>query len=188
MNSKVTIASSALILLGADTIASFDEDTTESKIVSHLYENILLSCLTETRWRFATKFQNLAQLTTPTTINNAEDYKYIYILPTDFQELISINDTITDYEIRERNIHCNYSKVKLKYIYRPQEQNFPAYFVKYLAYALAAEISIPITEDDKKLQIFTNLANESLRKAKYIDASSNPNRDIISSPYVQVRS
>ena len=53
--SKFTISSKALVLVGANTITSFTENTTESVIANQLYESTLENLLTRCRWRFASK-------------------------------------------------------------------------------------------------------------------------------------
>ena len=52
-NSKFDICNKALVLVGANTITSFNESTTESKVANNLYESTLENLLTRCRWRFA---------------------------------------------------------------------------------------------------------------------------------------
>jgi hypothetical protein len=56
----IDICSRALILIGADPITSFTEDTTEALVASNLYEDVARSQLCRTRWRFATEQAELA--------------------------------------------------------------------------------------------------------------------------------
>ena len=53
-NSAIDICSRALILIGAEPITSFDDDTSEALIAGNMYEDIARSNLVSTRWRFAT--------------------------------------------------------------------------------------------------------------------------------------
>ncbi len=48
-DSKFDICSKALVLVGANTITSFSESTTESKVANQLYESTLENLLTRTR-------------------------------------------------------------------------------------------------------------------------------------------
>ena len=52
---KFDICSRALTMVGANTISSFDDGTTESDVADQLYEDTLRSLLTQTRWRFSTQ-------------------------------------------------------------------------------------------------------------------------------------
>ena len=53
-DSAVKIASRASILIGDDAIQSFTDGTTEADVANNIYEDVVQSCLTRTRWRFAT--------------------------------------------------------------------------------------------------------------------------------------
>ena len=50
-NSAIDICSRALILIGADPITSFEDDTTEALVASNMYEDIARSQLSLMRWR-----------------------------------------------------------------------------------------------------------------------------------------
>ena len=62
-DSKFDICNQALVLVGANTITSFTESTTESKVASQLYESTLENLLTRCRWRFSTKQEQLSRKT-----------------------------------------------------------------------------------------------------------------------------
>ena len=53
---KVDIASRALIMIGANPIASFTDGTTEALTTNTIYEEIVESTLVRSNWRFATGF------------------------------------------------------------------------------------------------------------------------------------
>ena len=63
-NSKFDICNKALVLVGANTITSFNQATTESKVANNLYESTLENLLTRCRWRFASKQKQLSKNTT----------------------------------------------------------------------------------------------------------------------------
>ncbi len=50
---KVDIASQGLVLIGANKISSFDDNSTEAQVASTLYEENVESLLSESHWRFA---------------------------------------------------------------------------------------------------------------------------------------
>mgnify|MGYP001480710199 FL=1 len=53
-DSALDICSRALILIGAEPISSFDDGSTEALVCVNLYEDIVRTSLTNTRWRFST--------------------------------------------------------------------------------------------------------------------------------------
>ena len=60
--SDIDIASRGLVLIGASPISSFSGTTTESQVAQNLYEDIVRSALTQTRWRFASNITQLSRL------------------------------------------------------------------------------------------------------------------------------
>ena len=61
-NSSIDICARALILIGAEPITSFSDNTTEALVASNMYEDVARSSLTNCRWRFATDQAQLARL------------------------------------------------------------------------------------------------------------------------------
>ncbi len=53
-NSPIDVCSRALILIGADPITSFDDNTNEALVASNMYEDIARASLVNSRWRFST--------------------------------------------------------------------------------------------------------------------------------------
>ena len=60
-DSKFDICNKAMVLVGANTITSFNQSTTESKVANNLYESTLENLLTRCRWRFASKQKQLSK-------------------------------------------------------------------------------------------------------------------------------
>ena len=61
-NSAIDICSRALILIGAEPITSFEDNTTEALVAVNMYEDVAQASLCDTRWRFATEQAQLARL------------------------------------------------------------------------------------------------------------------------------
>ena len=61
-DSKFDICNKAMVLVGANTITSFTENTTESKVAGQLYESTLENLITRCRWRFASKQLQLSKI------------------------------------------------------------------------------------------------------------------------------
>ena len=95
---KIDICSTALILIGATTITSFTDDSTEATVCNTIYEDVLKASLTRHRWRFASEQKQLSLLTaTPTG-----RFAYAYQLPTSPQLIqiftLTVNDAVIPYE------------------------------------------------------------------------------------------
>ena len=58
-DSKFDICNKAMVLVGANTISSFTQNTTESKVAGQLYESTLENLITRCRWRFSTTQKTL---------------------------------------------------------------------------------------------------------------------------------
>ena len=106
-DSKFDICSQALVLVGANTINSFDENTTESKVSGQLYESTLENLLTRCRWRFASKQQQLSKLTT----NPLGRYDSAYQVPSDALQMhtVSLSDSIIEYDRYGNEIYADTS-------------------------------------------------------------------------------
>ena len=61
-NSAIDIVSRALVLIGAEPITSFTENTTEALVANNMYEDAVRTSLSSARWRFATQQAQLSQL------------------------------------------------------------------------------------------------------------------------------
>ncbi len=104
-NSGIDICSRALILIGAEPITSFEDDTTEGLVSSNMYEDIARSNLTSTRWRFSTNQAVLNRLSeAPTGRFNAA-----YQLPSGylFVHAVTVNDFQIEYDIYGDKIYCD---------------------------------------------------------------------------------
>ena len=76
---KVDIASQGLVLIGANKISSFSDNSTEAQVASAIYEDTVESLLSESHWRFAMGQKQLSLLAdAPVT-----RYEYAYQMPSD---------------------------------------------------------------------------------------------------------
>jgi len=179
---SISLASNALLLLGHESIASFDEQTAGATIASNLYESSYYSVLTTYRWRFATKKAVLARL------SNAplNSYSYQYQLPVDCLYVITPLNVI-DYEIYEDKIFCNETTLEIDYTYKVAEDRLPAYFIKMFEFFLSAQFALPITGSLDKMKAMQQAYMHQLRMAKYADSSQRPSDTFVANPYIDVR-
>lgn len=173
----VALCSRALIRLGAAPIASFADGTAESEIAGALFAPVRDSLLSSYPWSFATAQVSLAKLSD----DPAADYRSAFVLPNDYLRAISAGSGGKGrgmaYRIARGRLHSNAEEVMLTYIFRPEEEAFPAYFDMALITRLAAEFCIPVTESTSRSEALMRLADLELKKARQVDAQQDtPNR------------
>ncbi|MBC8337139.1 MAG: hypothetical protein H8E39_00470 [Alphaproteobacteria bacterium] len=185
--SSIALSSRALLKLGADTIASFDEGTAEAEIAANLYPSTRDALLSGHPWSFATAQADLPRL----TAEPVADFDYAFQLPADFLRALSAGPSgrgrgIT-YRIVESRLHANYPDVVLSYIFRPTETEFPPFFDQTLIARLAAEFCIPLTESTSRSESLHKLADGEFRRAKMIDSQQDTPGRIEDFSLVEVR-
>ena len=179
--SKITIASNALLLLGGNTISSFEEESTEAKIAANLYETAYESILTTHRWRFASKKAKLARLSeTP-----ENEYNYAFQIPSDCLYVAELSTS--NYEIFEDKIFANVTDIDIDYTYSVSEDKLPAYFTKMFEFYLAAQFAVPLTGSMDKGRYYSQMYINEMRRAKFTDSTQRPNDTFEDAPYLVAR-
>ena len=179
--SPITISSNALVLLGEQSISSFNDDTTSSQVASQLYNTTVEAMLTETQWHFATRSALLAKH----AVKPDNGWENRFQLPVDC--IYVVQASVSNYEIYERDLFANAESVRIMYVYHPDEVNMPAHFVKALEYNLASLFAIPVTGSSSRAEYYRQLYEAELKRARFADASQRPNNQIQDSPYLEVR-
>lgn len=167
---SISLCSKALLKIGASTITSFEEGTAEAEVAANLYPYIRDGLLSSYPWSFAVVQVRLARLETAPLA----DYNYSYLLPGDFLRIVSAGSggkgRGLEYRIVEDCLHTNLPEVNLTYIYRPDENIYPAYFCEALINKLAFEFCIPLTESSSRAEFLSKIAEDSVSRARSIDA------------------
>ena len=107
MVSKIDICNQGLVLIGANTIASFTDNTVESKVANQLYETTLRSLLTKARWRFATKQAQLTKLAT----DPLDKWDSAYQIPNDaiLIHTVTVSDNVIVFDRYNEELFTNTS-------------------------------------------------------------------------------
>jgi len=187
-NSAIDICSRALILIGADPITSFDDDTTEALVASNMYEDIARAQLCTTRWRFATEQATLARLADAPTGR----FDAAHQLPTNLLMLnaVTIDDNLIDYTVYGDMVFSNTSTndaLVADYIYRADEVEWPSYFTIAVEHQLAAIFATSIARDAALAGLFEQKADILMRKAKSTDSQQNTTRRLTTSRFITER-
>lgn len=169
----IALCSRALIRIGAAPITSFSDGTAESEIAGALYAPVRDALLSAYAWSFATGQVALNKLET----DPVADYQSAFQLPTDFLRAMSAGTGLRGrglaYRIARGQLHTDASSVVLTYVFRPEEEEFPAYFDQALIARLSAEFTIPITENTSRAEGAFRLADMEYERARQIDAQQD---------------
>lgn len=171
--SDIALASRALIRIGAAPVSSFNDGTAESEIAGALFAPVRDALLSAYGWSFALGQVALAPLAMPPLA----DYARSFALPNDFLRALSAGTggrgRGVNYRIARGALHSNVDSVLLTYIFRPEEEEFPPYFDAALIARLAAELTIPLTENTSRAEAMFRLAEHEYERARQIDAQQD---------------
>lgn len=187
-NSGIDVCSRALILIGADPITSFEDNTTEALVSVNMYEDVAQAALTSMRWRFATDQAQLARLlNTPTG-----RYDAAYQLPSNMLMLngLTINDMAVPYTIYGDKVFCNVSEqdeLIADFIYRAPEENWPSYFTLAVEYTMASVFAGSVARNETLVQIMDQKAGVAMAKARSLDSQQNTTRKLTTSRFITER-
>tara|TARA_R110000822_G_scaffold131449_2_gene268442 strand:- start:1159 stop:1779 length:621 start_codon:yes stop_codon:yes gene_type:complete len=201
-DTKLSICSDSLIMLGASPLSSFSEGTDAAQICDRLYEDIVDFALGLYPWSFSYKKVQLArEVDTPAT-----EWKYQYVMPADLigsgaRALFTTSSpgarpVNEGWEIFGGKLLTNFETVYIDYQYHPSEDRIPTFFVQLLKYWLAWHFAETVTDQITKAQYFQLLAVGSpgenmrggmTRQAMQIDGANQPNQVIEDFDLIAVR-
>lgn len=183
-NSNIDIASNALMLIGDNPISSFSDPGAGAAAAANLYQEVKESALSFHPWSFALKEQELSRLSA--SPDTRTGFKYAFQKPTDIVRIWKIMPH-SYYEVVGSKIYSNETALFMRYIYDVSETAMPSSFVKALEYQLAAELAIPVTEDEKKAAYYSDKAIKQIAKASNIDSQGHPQQAVVDSPFIDAR-
>ena len=171
MATKIEICTTSLLMVGADEITSFEDETREAKLCANLYPTIRDDLLQSHVWRFSVGQASLNRLVSAPLFG----YSYAFQLPANHLRLVGKNNSALKHEILEDKLYCNALEVLINYQFTPSEVRYPAYFVKALELEMAAILAVALIEDEGKSSLFERKAKAQLVKARYVDSQNNGN-------------
>jgi len=199
-DTKLSICSEALIMLGAAPLSSFATGTDEAQVADRLYDDVRDTILMQYPFSWSIKKVKLARLAS-TPIN---EWKYTYALPGDIlgnpKAVFNISavgaQPVRDFEIYNLGLYTNYEDVWIDYQFRPEPAVFPPYFVRLLKTALAAEFAEPVTDQLTKGDYYhqraygapsENMRGGLMRVSINIDGADRPAQTIQEFPISDIR-
>lgn len=183
---KVTIISNAITLLGHTPIVSLDAGDSMVVSAEQAYDLLLPSVLSSNNWRFAVTSQQLSQ-----SIETAPfPWKTVYLLPANWLKTIRVIPNIYVWDIYENSkIYAQYSGVwYMDYVFQPDlTQLLPAHFATYFVYEIAAYLALSSAQ---RPDLYAPL--EAKRIAAFgmcaaIEAQNRPNFSLATFPAIKQR-
>lgn len=185
-DSAVQICSNALLLLGAQTINSFDDATDRATLVSNLWPNALDAVLRAHPWNCAVKRVALA----PEAAAPVFDYSYSFLLPGDCLRKLSVGlaGAPDDHQVEGRRILMDESVCYLRYVYRNDDiPSWDALLVQAAEAYMAMTCAYPITKSASMFDAMEKLWAVKLRDARNVDGQENPAETAGDFPFLAAR-
>lgn len=186
---KTQIVSRALTILGKGPISVIANAGDIAKALEEGFDFIYPKEIAEGVWRFATKYEQLSSILNP-NIPTEIPYTYAYQIPTDLLSLWRLWPRTLDFQIYQNRLLANIGGAQAlyaEYKYLVPVVQLPTYFANYLAYALAADYAMPVTNNERYIAVIKQQAQREKAIALAVDAQQHPNRGIQDMPYIEVR-
>jgi len=186
--SDVEICSMALVKIGANGIASLDDDTVEADVARRLYEVTLRGLIASHPWHFTLAESDLEPIDEPAQAG----FSHVFALPTDYLRIISAGASHRArglaYRVAGDRLFSHSGRVVLSYQRRPETAAFPAFFVQALVARLAAEFCLPLTEGTSRADALYRLAAAEQKIARLIDSQQATPRAVEDFTLIAARS
>lgn len=173
MATSVSICSNALLLLGAQTIASFDETTDRARLAANLYDDTRRGVLRAHPWNCCVKRVALAA----DTVAPVFDFAYRFALPGDWLRTLQVGEdgAPVDYATEAGYLLADEDPLYLRYVFDNEaEATYDALLIEALTHAMAAAMAYPITKSASMAQLADARYQGVLRQARAVDGQDDP--------------
>lgn len=174
-NVAIAICSSALDMIGDESINSFSDKSRGARSCSLQYERTKLGLLQSHPWRFSVRQALLNRVTGEPPLFG---YDYVHQLPSGFLRVIQSDISNNDYQRYGNKIFSNSEVVNIEFQYEPDEVDFPSYFQEVLVARLALVLSLTVKQDqvlhDRLLRYYENQWS----RAKVTDSQQQPSQSV----------
>lgn len=186
MASSISICSNALLALGAHPINSFDENTPHALLCSNIYPTVRNDLLRKHPWNCAVKRVVLS----PNSAVPAFGFGYQFPLPGDLIRILSVGEEWEDthYRIEGNKLMANQNVIRLRYIFRNEDEStWDAALVNLAEAMIAAKLAYAVTASASLRDSLTQEAAYLLRQAKAIDGQEDPPEELGGYPTYESR-
>lgn len=183
MAGPVEICNLALGWLGANLIHDLDADapeSTEAELCSANYDAAVKAVLEAKAWTFATERVDLGA----GQESGVAEYPQAYAIPGEVVRVLAVDDGSGTFElgwVREGDqvlVERAVSSASAKAIVLVEDATkYPPSFVRALAYRLAADLAVPITENAKLALAMEQLYGFELKKAGALDGMQGSTKE-----------
>ena len=173
MTTSVSIASNALLMLGAQPINDFNDDADRARLASNLYAPARDLLLRSHPWNCAVKRVILS----PDAEAPAFGYSHQFTLPGDWLRTLSVGEhgEEIDYRTEGRKILANTSELKLRYIFRnDQESTWDTLLIDAMTRTMSATMAYAITQSTSKEELEFKKLDMALKQARAVDGQDDP--------------
>jgi hypothetical protein len=175
MATDVQIISDAYVLLGKKPVSSPLTDNPQYSAAKDIYDRLLPAVLSMHTWRFASKS---FQLSESTETSPFERWSKVFLMPA--EQLVSYRtEPIAEFEIYENKLYTNETAIRLDFVFKASEANFPPYFTRLMTFQLAADIAMTVTQTLTIAQYWDQKAARELNNARYLDSTIQPNPVVV---------
>jgi len=148
MASKVQICNMALSRLGANTVTSLTDNTTEAKLCNTLFDDLADRVMMQGSWTTTITRTSLAK----TTNTPSFEYTNEFQLPVDPKclKVLNVNDdeAMTDFRIEGDKLLTDNSTVKIRYIAQLTDtEDYGPMLTEAIEVLLASYLALPIAGD-----------------------------------------
>lgn len=171
---KVQICNTALLMIGADEIDGFDDETNEAKLCSVLYERTARAMLELYPWRFSMKQTTLNKITGQSPLTG---FAFIYQLPSDRLRAVFKPYTTLEYRILGDKLFASSETFVMEYQYRAPEDIWSESFTRAVEFDLARAFAVALLEDDSRADRYEKLLRQQLQRAKSVDGQQQMGDD-----------
>ena len=190
MVTDIKMCSDALVLLGENPIASFD-DGSDAETMGAIYEMVVEDLLASYRWRFASVEVGLTQLENPPIMRWSSAWQLpIELLNIHSAHLGDPDRPITFDVYKDMLVTNDPGEGAIVYCdmtVRVEEAIFRPYFRTALIYALAAAGAMPVTGKEQLAGYYGNLAELKLQRAKLVESQGRTTKNVDTSRLVRAR-
>ena len=185
MASEVSICNRALAMLGANTIISLTDGSTEANVCNAVYADARDAILRAYPWSCAIQRATLAQLSTAP----AWGFTKAYSLPNDPHCLAVLDlKEESQYRVEGRSVICNTDTATIKYVARITDPGqFDPALVFSLSCRISAEIAYALTQNRSLANDMWSMSEKSINDAAMYDGAEVGAEDITATILENVR-
>jgi hypothetical protein len=184
--SAISICSNALLMLGAQPINDFTEDSDRARLASNLYEPVRNYVLRRHPWNCAVKRVALAPDVTPPV----SDWAFQYTLPSDYMRSLAVGErgAEIEFKIESGKLLCDDNPCLLRYVWRNENPaTWDDMLVWGMTMSMKAVMAYPITQSTSLDQVVEAALKDVLKQARAVDGMDDSPETLGDSPLFQSR-